>query len=30
VLEPTGDWTPLEKMIEKGWTLEYLQKRSDR
>ena len=27
VLEPTGDWTPLETMIEKGWTLEYLQKR---
>ncbi len=30
VLEPTGDWTPLEIMIEKGWTLEYLQQRSDR
>ena len=27
VLEPTGDWTPLEAMIEKGWTLEYLRKR---
>jgi hypothetical protein len=27
VLEPTGNWTPLETMIEKGWTLEYLQKR---
>ncbi len=30
VLEPTGNWTPLETMIEKGWTLEYLQQRSDR
>ncbi len=30
VLETTGDWTPLEKMIEKGWTLEYLQQRSER
>jgi len=29
VLEPTGDWTPLETMIEKGWTLEYLQKRTE-
>ena len=29
VLEPTGDWTPLETMIEKGWTLEYLQKRNE-
>ena len=28
VLEPTGDWTPLETMIEKGWTLEYLQQRN--
>ena len=30
VLEPTGDWTPLETMIEKGWTLEYLQQRNER
>jgi hypothetical protein len=30
VLEPTGQWTPLEKMIEKGWTLEYLQQRRER
>ncbi len=30
VLEPTGDWTPLEKMIEKGWSLEYLQQRNER
>jgi hypothetical protein len=30
VLEPTGEWTPLEVMIEKGWTLEYLQKRTER
>jgi capsule polysaccharide export protein KpsE/RkpR len=30
VLECTGDWTPLETMIEKGWTLEYLQQRSER
>ncbi|MDJ0592843.1 MAG: DUF6262 family protein [Pleurocapsa sp. MO_226.B13] len=29
VLEPTGDWTPLETMIEKGWTLEYLQQRTE-
>lgn len=28
VLETTGDWTPLEKMIEKGFTLEYLQQRN--
>ena len=27
VLELTGDWTPLETMIEKGSTLEYLRKR---
>ena len=27
VLETTGEWTPLETMIEKGWTLEYLQQR---
>ena len=30
VLEPTGEWTPLDTMIEKGWTLKYLQQRSDR
>ncbi len=30
VLEPNGDWTPLETIIEKGWTLEYLQQRSER
>ena len=30
VLEPTGNWTPLETMIEKGWTLEYLQQRNER
>ena len=28
VLEPTGQWTPLTTMLEKGWTLEYLQQRS--
>ena len=28
VLEPTGEWTPLTTMIEKGWTLEYLQERN--
>ncbi len=28
VLETTGDWTPLETMIEKGWSLEYLQQRN--
>ena len=28
ILETTGDWTPLETMIQKGWTLEYLQQRS--
>ena len=30
VLEPTGDWTPLETMIKKGWSLEYLQQRNER
>jgi predicted RNase H-like nuclease (RuvC/YqgF family) len=30
VLESTGDWTSLETMIEKGWTLEYLQQRTER
>ncbi len=28
VLESTGDWTPLETILERGWTLEYLQKRN--
>ncbi len=28
VMESTGEWTPLTTMIEKGWTLEYLQKRN--
>ena len=28
VMESTGEWTLLTTMIEKGWTLEYLQKRS--
>lgn len=27
VLETTGEWTTLETMLEKGWTLEYLQKK---
>ena len=30
VLESTGNWTPLETMIEKGWTLQYLQQRNER
>ena len=30
VLEPTGEWTLFEDMLEKGWTLEYLQERSRR
>ena len=30
VLESTGEWTPLSTMLEKGWTLEYLQQRSKR
>lgn len=30
VLEPTGEWTPFEAMIEKGWTLEYLEERTRR
>jgi Tfp pilus assembly protein PilE len=30
VLEPTGQWTLLSTMLEKGWTLEYLQQRSER
>ncbi len=28
VLEPTGEWTPFEAMLEKGWTLEYLEERT--
>lgn len=28
VMESNGEWTPLTTMIEKGWTLEYLQKRN--
>lgn len=28
VLEPTGEWTPFEAMLEKGWTLEYLEGKS--
>ncbi|MDJ0591706.1 MAG: DUF6262 family protein [Pleurocapsa sp. MO_226.B13] len=27
VMESTGEWTPLTTIIEKGWTLEYLQER---
>ena len=27
VLEPTVEWTRFEAMLEKGWTLEYLQER---
>ena len=30
VLEPTGEWTPFEAMLEKGWTLEYLEERTRR
>ena len=30
VLEPSDEWTPMQTMIEKGWTLEYLQERSKR
>ena len=30
VLEPTGEWTPFEAMLEKGWTLEYLEERATR
>ncbi len=30
VLEPTGEWTPFEAMLEKGWTLEYLAERVKR
>lgn len=30
VLESSDEWTPMQTMIEKGWTLEYLQERSKR
>ena len=30
VLESNDEWTPMQTMIEKGWTLEYLQERSKR
>lgn len=30
VLEPTGEWTPFEAMLEKGWTLEYLAERANK
>ena len=30
VLEPTGDWTPFENMLKKGWTLKYLEERRRR
>lgn len=30
VLESNGEWTPFKTMIEKGWTLEYLQQRNER
>lgn len=30
VLEPSDEWTPMQTMIEKGWTLKYLQERSKR
>ena len=30
VLEPSDEWTPMQTMIEKGWTLEYLRERSQR
>ena len=30
VLEPTGEWTPFETMLKKGWTLEYLEERTKR
>ena len=30
ILEPTGEWTLFEDMLEKGWTLKYLQERSKR
>lgn len=30
VLESTGQWTDLKTMLEKGWTLEYLEKRQNK
>jgi hypothetical protein len=27
-MEATGEWTHLTSMLDKGWTLEYLQQRS--
>ena len=30
VLEPTGEWTQFEAMLEKGWTLKYLEERTRR
>ena len=30
VLEPTGEWTPFEEIVKRGWTLEYLEERSKR
>ncbi|MDR9404903.1 MAG: hypothetical protein RI580_15860, partial [Halothece sp. Uz-M2-17] len=30
VLEPTGEWTPYEEIVKRGWTLEYLEERSKR
>ncbi|BAZ71042.1 hypothetical protein NIES4106_58390 (plasmid) [Fischerella sp. NIES-4106] len=30
VLKPTGEWTTFEAMLEKGWTLEYLQESTRR
>ena len=30
VLESTGEWTDLKTMLEKGWTLEYLEQRQNK
>ncbi|NBD16736.1 MAG: hypothetical protein GVY04_11540, partial [Cyanobacteria bacterium] len=30
VLEPTGEWTPYEEIVKRGWTLEYLEERAKR
>ncbi len=30
VLEPTGEWTPYEEIVKRGWTLEYLEERTNR
>ncbi|PNW50706.1 UNVERIFIED_CONTAM: hypothetical protein BEN50_10955 [Euhalothece sp. KZN 001] len=30
VLEPTGEWTPYEEIVKRGWTLEYLEQRAKR